>query len=165
MALSNIYKMLTVLLLTVFNLLSVNGNYCEYAACKSDQYCCGDDLCCDYVYSLWYFWVGLIFFIMVLSLCGGLCRHFYYGASRPIIIQRITSYVPVARPYTDEVDHLTRAEAVCDIPPEYPECKGEFHAPPQGPPPPYTSSNHESPSESNIDRSSHYHQQHGRYPR
>ncbi|KAB7500998.1 hypothetical protein Anas_14332 [Armadillidium nasatum] len=33
----------------------VMSNYCEWDLCRSDQYCCGDNTCCDYVYSLWYF--------------------------------------------------------------------------------------------------------------
>ncbi|KAB7500198.1 hypothetical protein Anas_12913 [Armadillidium nasatum] len=53
------------------------SNYCEWDLCRSDQYCCGDNTCCDYVYSLWYFWVGVIFLILMLSACGGLFRLYY----------------------------------------------------------------------------------------
>lgn len=55
----------------------VAGHYCEWNLCGSEQYCCGDNLCCDYVYSLWYFWVGVLFLVLLLSACGGLFRYYY----------------------------------------------------------------------------------------
>ncbi|XP_076067031.1 uncharacterized protein LOC143040220 [Oratosquilla oratoria] len=55
----------------------VLGNYCEWNICGSEQYCCGDNQCCDYVYSLWYFWVGIVFVIILVSACGGLFRYYY----------------------------------------------------------------------------------------
>ncbi|CAL1294575.1 unnamed protein product [Larinioides sclopetarius] len=43
--------------LNVFLLLNqVSAYYCNHDLCREDQYCCGDNLCCDYVYSPWYFW-------------------------------------------------------------------------------------------------------------
>lgn len=55
----------------------VSGHYCEYDLCDSEQYCCGDNICCDYVYSLWYFWVGVVFLVLLVSACGGLFRYYY----------------------------------------------------------------------------------------
>ncbi|XP_071533673.1 uncharacterized protein [Panulirus ornatus] len=55
----------------------VAGHYCEWDLCGSEQYCCGDNQCCDYVYSLWYFWVGVVFLVLLLSACGGLFRYYY----------------------------------------------------------------------------------------
>ncbi|XP_045619670.1 WW domain-binding protein 1 isoform X1 [Procambarus clarkii] len=56
---------------------TVAGHYCEWDLCGSEQYCCGDNLCCDYVYSLWYFWVGVVFLVLLVSACGGLFRYYY----------------------------------------------------------------------------------------
>uniref|UniRef100_T1JH95 Calpain catalytic domain-containing protein n=1 Tax=Strigamia maritima TaxID=126957 RepID=T1JH95_STRMM len=58
---------------------AVYAYYCEWDQCETDQYCCGDNLCCDYVYSLWYFWVGIVFVVILLSACGGLFRYCYYN--------------------------------------------------------------------------------------
>ncbi|XP_054716283.1 uncharacterized protein LOC129225798 [Uloborus diversus] len=59
----------------------VSAYYCNHDLCREDQYCCGDNMCCDYVYSPWYFWAGVVFMILVLSACGGLFRYCYESNS------------------------------------------------------------------------------------
>ncbi|KAF2352283.1 WW domain-binding protein 1-like [Trinorchestia longiramus] len=59
----------------VLTLNLVEAHYCEFELCFSEQYCCGDNLCCEYVYSLWYFWVGIVFAVLLVSACVGLFRY------------------------------------------------------------------------------------------
>uniref|UniRef100_A0A0N7ZCE5 Vesicular, overexpressed in cancer, prosurvival protein 1 n=1 Tax=Scylla olivacea TaxID=85551 RepID=A0A0N7ZCE5_SCYOL len=56
----------------------VAANYCEWDLCGGEQYCCGDNLCCDYVNHHWYFWVGVVFMVLLVSACGGLFRYYYH---------------------------------------------------------------------------------------
>ncbi|XP_015904303.1 uncharacterized protein [Parasteatoda tepidariorum] len=65
----------------------VSAYYCNHDLCKEDQYCCGDNLCCEYVYSPWYFWAGVVFMILILSACGGLFRYCYDNNSSYVILQ------------------------------------------------------------------------------
>ncbi|GAB6029048.1 hypothetical protein CHUAL_004834 [Chamberlinius hualienensis] len=117
----------------------VVGYYCEWDQCGSAQYCCGDNLCCEYVYSLWYFWVGILFVVILLSACGGLFRYCYYH-SPPIVVHRITSYVRV--PNVGSLEEPERylvgeyEDHVGSRP--YSTLKLPGYFPPQGPPPPYS---------------------------
>ena len=51
----------------------VLGYYCRHDVCISpDQYCCGDNLCCDYANSSWYLWILILAILLALSLLYGL---------------------------------------------------------------------------------------------
>ncbi|XP_041365612.1 WW domain-binding protein 1-like isoform X2 [Gigantopelta aegis] len=58
------------------SLSQVLAYYCDSKRCNEDEYCCGDNLCCTSykVWELWYFWFGLVFFLMLLSTCTCLWR-------------------------------------------------------------------------------------------
>ncbi|XP_052801983.1 uncharacterized protein LOC128232458 [Mya arenaria] len=51
---------------------SVLCYYCDNDKCLEDQFCCGENICCvSYkVWELWYFWLGILFCVFLLSLCG-----------------------------------------------------------------------------------------------
>ncbi|KAH3716855.1 uncharacterized protein LOC127854981 [Dreissena polymorpha] len=50
----------------------VAAYYCDNDKCLEDQFCCGENICCvSYkVWELWYFWCGILFCLLLLSLCG-----------------------------------------------------------------------------------------------
>lgn len=113
----------------------ISAYYCEWGLCENGQYCCGDNQCCEYVYSLWYFWVGIVFIVLLLSACGGLFRYCYYNQSQ-VVIHRITSYVPVPNfGSSDESENFRvhDTENPHTYPPSYMPSN-------QGPPPPYMTS-------------------------
>lgn len=92
----------------------VSGHYCEWDLCDSEQYCCGDNLCCDYVYSLWYFWVGVVFLVLLLSACGGLFRYYYRrwyteGSGLPYIP------FPASPAYSSLPTHISNQEPLFQI--------------------------------------------------
>ncbi|GFY51878.1 uncharacterized protein TNIN_66131 [Trichonephila inaurata madagascariensis] len=72
----------------------VSAYYCNHDLCRSDQYCCGDNLCCDYVYSPWYFWAGVVIMILILSACGGLFRYCYESNSYVVMHSANETYYP-----------------------------------------------------------------------
>ncbi|XP_076818770.1 uncharacterized protein LOC143464718 [Clavelina lepadiformis] len=45
------------------------GEYCPY----DNTYCCGNSHCCTYVWSLWYFWVGIVAGVILLISCISAC--------------------------------------------------------------------------------------------
>ncbi|KAK3093297.1 hypothetical protein FSP39_013800 [Pinctada imbricata] len=49
----------------------VEGYYCNSDECAENEYCCGDGICCvSYtVWELWYFWLGIVVFLVMLSTC------------------------------------------------------------------------------------------------
>ncbi|KAK6165856.1 hypothetical protein SNE40_022685 [Patella caerulea] len=58
-------------------LKQVTAYYCEGDKCSDDEYCCGLNTCCTSykVWELWYFWFGLCFFLVLLSMCSCLWRY------------------------------------------------------------------------------------------
>ncbi|XP_041478818.1 vesicular, overexpressed in cancer, prosurvival protein 1-like [Lytechinus variegatus] len=57
----------------------------QYYICSSNQYCCGTRSCCYYsrgVYSLWYFWFGIILFILI---CSGASGAYYRKRQRIVV--------------------------------------------------------------------------------
>ncbi|XP_052096136.1 vesicular, overexpressed in cancer, prosurvival protein 1-like [Mytilus californianus] len=70
----------------------VEGYYCDSERCLENEYCCGDNICCvSYtVWELWYFWCGIIFFLVLLSMCICLWKtryrdsRIFIGTSQPI---------------------------------------------------------------------------------
>lgn len=57
----------------LFTCSGVVGYYCNHDLCSSpEQYCCGDNLCCDYADSSWYLWILVLAAILAISLLYGL---------------------------------------------------------------------------------------------
>lgn len=55
----------------------VAGYYCDHNLCSAtEEYCCGDNLCCDYANSWWYFWVTVLLVLLIISLAWGLIGFF-----------------------------------------------------------------------------------------
>lgn len=46
-------------------------HYCHDDWCNYNEYCCGDDICCDYLTGYWYIWLmmGVLFFSFVFGCC------------------------------------------------------------------------------------------------
>lgn len=139
-------KMATSLALLLFILASfstkqVVGYYCDSDKCDAEQYCCGVNICCTSyaVWQLWYFWCGIVFFVILLSACAGCCRYRYYHT---IVIH------PGTHPYTrweDAEAHPSTKMQGSDIQySDYPHHYGPVNAkkyPQDYPPPAYTQSN------------------------
>lgn len=118
-----------------FCIKRVSGYYCEFNLCASaDQYCCGDNLCCDYVYHTWYMWVFIVFILLVASACGGFLRFCYYRTdpifmhTQYVMLQPEESNYPNAPLDVESGGHMV-----------YPFSGGINYSKPSGPPPPYTS--------------------------
>lgn len=47
------------------------SNHCHADWCNYNEYCCGYDMCCDYLTDYWYLWLtmGLLFFFLILVCC------------------------------------------------------------------------------------------------
>lgn len=95
----------------------VSAYYCNHDLCREDQYCCGDNLCCDYVYSPWYFWAGVVFMILVLSACGGLFRYCYDSNSYVVLHSCKDEYYPTKG--SDEDKGLSSVIVNSEAPPAY----------------------------------------------
>ncbi|KAF8774657.1 uncharacterized protein LOC129983870 [Argiope bruennichi] len=105
--------------LNVFLLLNqVSAYYCNHDLCREDQYCCGDNLCCDYVYSPWYFWAGVVFMVLVLSACGGLFRYCYDSNSYVVLHSSKEEYY-ASKGAMDEDKGLTGVLVNREAPPPY----------------------------------------------
>ncbi|XP_061186079.1 uncharacterized protein LOC133194119 [Saccostrea echinata] len=69
----------------------VDAYYCDSGKCENNEYCCGENICCvSYtVWELWYFWFGLVFFMILLTSCiymwrsGYRERIIYFGTVPP----------------------------------------------------------------------------------
>ena len=47
--------------------------YCDHNLCHAaEEYCCGDNLCCDYANSSSYFWLSILVVLLLLSLLWAL---------------------------------------------------------------------------------------------
>lgn len=54
----------------------VDAYYCDHDLCTHEQYCCGDNLCCDYAsWWSWYVWVALLFVLGLSGLLWGCLRY------------------------------------------------------------------------------------------
>ncbi|GFU85084.1 uncharacterized protein TNCV_1553471 [Trichonephila clavipes] len=96
----------------------VSAYYCNHDLCRSDQYCCGDNLCCDYVYSPWYFWAGVVIMVLILSACGGLFRYCYDSNSYVVMHSANETYYP-CKGAVDEDKGLTSVVVNREAPPPY----------------------------------------------
>ncbi|KAG5881706.1 hypothetical protein JTB14_006564 [Gonioctena quinquepunctata] len=53
----------------VLHLYAVNrvtADYCEFGTCNEDQYCCGENKCCEKTVEVWYFWAGILLIAIVI---------------------------------------------------------------------------------------------------
>lgn len=67
------YLKLWRLLVFLITCRGVAGYYCKHDVCISpEQYCCGDNLCCDYADSSWYLWILILAILLAFSLFYGL---------------------------------------------------------------------------------------------
>ncbi|CAG0918080.1 unnamed protein product [Notodromas monacha] len=71
----------------------VEPYYCEFGQCGNDEYCCGKNLCCTYVYRMWYPWIGVMFVLLLLLACAGLFRYCFTQTSLIIIPSSMTRQV------------------------------------------------------------------------
>ncbi|XP_020611561.1 uncharacterized protein LOC110050037 [Orbicella faveolata] len=76
-----------ILTATLFSMTKfrVEGTYyCGHDWCNYNEYCCGDDVCCDYLTGYWYIWLmtGLLLFTLILACCW--LRYHRYHSSESI---------------------------------------------------------------------------------
>ncbi|XP_067933907.1 uncharacterized protein [Watersipora subatra] len=60
----------------------VYAYYCDNDKCDFDEYCCGHNICCTSynVWQMWYFWLGLVIFLILLAGCFSFWRYRYQQA-------------------------------------------------------------------------------------
>ncbi|KAG8192633.1 hypothetical protein JTE90_017195 [Oedothorax gibbosus] len=100
-------------------LTQVSAYYCNHDLCREDQYCCGDNLCCDYVYSPWYFWAGVVFMVVMLSACGGLFRYCYDGKAYVVLHHTPTSKGELGSVVVGEAPPAYTVAQYSDTPPSF----------------------------------------------
>ncbi|XP_074659422.1 uncharacterized protein LOC141912103 [Tubulanus polymorphus] len=125
---------------------SVYGYYCDSGRCGEEEYCCGDNKCCTsyMVWQNWYFWFGLVFFLILLSACASFWKYrlTYYGAA--IVIQGGNQ--PYSRLQHDDHDDDIRLPmqgsmfqgSHVNLPPAYAKYSHKKTSTEYSPPPPYT---------------------------
>jgi len=73
----------------------VFGYYCDNDRCDFDEYCCGHNICCTSynVWQMWYFWLGLVIFLILLAGCFSFWRYRY---QQSLVVQSCnhTGYAP-----------------------------------------------------------------------
>ncbi|XP_031564649.1 WW domain binding protein 1-like [Actinia tenebrosa] len=54
---------------------NVDGYHCHPDWCNYNEYCCGDDMCCDYLTGYWYIWLigGVMIFSFTMVCCWMRC--------------------------------------------------------------------------------------------
>lgn len=79
--------------LASFHIRQVRGYYCKSDQCDFDEYCCGHNICCTSynVWQMWYFWLGLVLFLLLLAACFGFWRYRY---------QQALTFTSVNNPYS-----------------------------------------------------------------
>lgn len=89
----------------------VHSNYCDHNLCSSNEYCCGENLCCNYTNWTYYFWVVLVIATIIISLFWA-SFHIYFGdirnvGGRPFIVKLIEKFVEYLPPkYKSKSSHL-----------------------------------------------------------
>ncbi|XP_074604386.1 uncharacterized protein LOC141857747 [Brevipalpus obovatus] len=98
-------------ILLMSNVHPVCANYCDHDLCSSQEYCCGDNLCCIYTNFTYYLWLVLVIVMIILSLCWA-SFHLYYGdlrhyGERPLAVRLIDKLVEIFPPsYKSTSSHL-----------------------------------------------------------
>ncbi|KAL1465495.1 hypothetical protein WDU94_005062 [Cyamophila willieti] len=67
---------------------SVEAYYCEFGYCEGDTYCCGENICCNNTNSVYYFWFGVLFVILLLA---SFCGFFKYCCTAQSLMDRLRS--------------------------------------------------------------------------
>ncbi|XP_064648215.1 WW domain-binding protein 1-like [Lineus longissimus] len=135
-----------------FTISRVSGYYCDSGRCGDDEYCCGLNICCTsyMVWQNWYFWCGLVFFLIMLSACASFWRYRYMYYRTALIVHAGPSYRQLNDESDDPVHHMPpdgnnhgmsnnyakysgQAAGYCEPPPY-----STVALTPKEPPPPYT---------------------------
>ncbi|CAH1789449.1 unnamed protein product [Owenia fusiformis] len=108
--------------------------YCDSGRCSEDEYCCGENKCCASfaVWQYWYFWCGLVFFIIMLTGCAGCCRYRYY--QQIVVIQPGSGGT---HPYTRLEHSNASVYSPTNVPDKYTNKSSHFGQE-YTPPPPYS---------------------------
>ena len=70
-------QVLVIITLSLFELPIGECYYCDHNYCLEGQFCCGDNVCCDYVNKeLWFTCVGFIMMIVLASISWTVFRVF-----------------------------------------------------------------------------------------
>lgn len=97
---------------------AVDAYYCDHDLCSpTTEYCCGDNLCCDYASSWWswYLWVSLLAAVLLLSLVWGCARMFCLDSYRQRrdsfnkVVNKIAEKANVRDSSSKKVSPTTRA--------------------------------------------------------
>lgn len=69
--------MLSLVVLLIVFADTGSAYYCDHNLCHAvDEYCCGDNLCCEYANSSSYFWLSILIVLLVLALVWALVTLF-----------------------------------------------------------------------------------------
>ncbi|XP_050444006.1 uncharacterized protein LOC126847667 [Adelges cooleyi] len=82
---------LAILLVVLQLATGATASICKAGLCTSQQYCCGDDKCCDNVYSLWYLCGGVFVLLFVIGSFCPVIKQCCGCFRAPVIVK----YVPV----------------------------------------------------------------------
>lgn len=103
------FSVSVILLLVILPGSRVNCYYCDHDLCSSsEQYCCGDNLCCNYANSSSYIWITILVLLLILFLIWGLMGILCLdeseaAASRLEIIQKVLSKV-ISKAFSSKSD-------------------------------------------------------------
>ncbi|CAG0892414.1 unnamed protein product [Darwinula stevensoni] len=114
----------------------VEGYYCTFNLCRGDQYCCGNNICCDNVFNLLDTGVAVLVFLFII-LCAVLIRIFLFQGFRMFTDHMSQRFVPLRSSFNEEDTHALMDDM--EDPPSvlgYQPMKDD----PKGPPPPYSES-------------------------
>ncbi|CAH1155520.1 unnamed protein product [Phaedon cochleariae] len=50
----------TFIAILIFQFEDVAADYCEFGLCDENQYCCGENKCCQKTVEMWYFWAAIL---------------------------------------------------------------------------------------------------------
>lgn len=145
--------MWTVTLFSVTKAWVEGSYYCRSDWCNYNEYCCGDDICCDYLTGYWYIWLmtGLLLSTLMLVCCW--VRYHRYH-SRESIESAKLGYIPVPGAvvtYGDEyyIHQQPRQEPLVREPPQFKaalEYEAQQHESSRYYPPPYNFIERRTPS-------------------
>ncbi|CAH1981238.1 unnamed protein product [Acanthoscelides obtectus] len=56
------------LTLLLSSLELILADYCEFGTCGDNQYCCGENKCCNKTVDIWYYWAGILLIVIIILL-------------------------------------------------------------------------------------------------